>query len=481
MMKYLTHRDMMVLDINSAFLGVPRQKLMENAGKQVFNAIKERFDLSGLTVAVYCGLGNNGGDGFVTARYLAEAGARVEVVLAGDEEAIKTEEARINYERLKKNKVTVTRSLKGKKWDVVVDALLGTGIRGELREPYNSLVKEINSIEAFKVSVDLPSGLGTSTWVHSDLVITFHRAKEGLKDFNYVVADIGIPPEAETYVGPGDLAVNLGRRNRNAKKGDHGRVLILGGGNEYYGAPILAATAAMYSGVDIVYMLVPEENYDVTRSYYPDFIVRKYHGKRLNEEGVSLALELMEKCDSMVIGPGLGLATTTKKAVLELLKNVDGSIVVDADAIKAFSNIKVKGEVVLTPHPGEFRILTGTEVPHELEEKTEKVRRTANKLGVTILLKGPVDVIASPEGQVKYCSVGNPGMTVGGTGDVLAGLVGGFMAQGLNAFDSACCAAFVNGYAGDALYEEKGYAFNASDLALEIPYSIKRLLEFARS
>jgi NAD(P)H-hydrate epimerase len=480
-MDYLSHRDMLVLDINSAYLGVPREKLMESAGRRVYEAIKERFNPESLKAVVYCGLGNNGGDGFVVARYLARSRARVEVVLAGDEERIKTEEARKNYERLAEYDIPIARRAHQGEWNLVVDALLGTGIKGELREPYKSLVKEINSIKAYKVSVDLPSGLNSGTWVLPDLVVTFHRAKKGLEVFNYVVSDIGIPKEAETFVGPGDVAVNLGRREKEAKKGDYGRVVVVGGSYKYYGASILAAAAAMNSGVDLVYVVVPEENYDVTRSYYPDLIVRKYPGKELNDEGASLAVELMTRCDCMVLGPGLGLSSSIKRLVKEILETVKKPVVVDADAIKAVAGKKIRENVVLTPHRGEFRLLTGMESPRDLEERGEVVKKNAYRIGATILLKGPTDVIASPRGKLKYCSSGNPGMTVGGTGDVLAGLVGGFLAQGLSPFDAACCAAFVNGYAGDEVYEEKGYAFMASDLVLEVPYALKKILEFARS
>jgi NAD(P)H-hydrate epimerase len=346
-------------------------------------------------------------------------------------------------------------------------------------------VERINESEAFKISVDLPSGLSSETGrgscVDADLVVTFHRPKKGLERYNYVVADIGIPEKAESHVGPGEVAVNLGKRKHEAKKGDYGRVLILGGSLEYYGAPLLAAIAAQNSGVDLVFLAVPEVNYEVTRSYYPDFIVRKYPGTTLNSEGVALALELAEKCDSLVVGPGLGTDSETKRAVLDILKEIRIPAVVDADALKAIAGERIECNAVLTPHRAEFKLLTGEELPSELEDRANAVREWASKLGAVMLLKAPIDVIASPEGKVKYNSTGNPGMTVGGTGDVLAGLVGGFLAQGLSSFDAACCAAFVNGCAGDGLYEEKGYAFSASDLAMEIPYTIKKLIDFARS
>lgn len=483
-MDYITHRDMLALDINSAYYGVPRIELMENAGRCVYESLKERFSLRDRRIAVYCGLGNNGGDGFVAARYLARAGAEVTLILLGRDEDIKTEEARKNYMLLKKEDVRLREGPGGYDYDIIVDALLGTGIVGELREPYKSVVEGINESKAFKISIDLPSGLSSETGrgscVSADLVVTFHKPKKGLERYNYVVADIGIPDKAETHVGPGEVVVNLGKRKREAKKGDYGRVLILGGSEEYYGAPLLAAMAAQNSGVDLIFLAVPEVNFEVSRCYYPDFIIRKYPGAMLNSEGVVLALELAGKCDSLVIGPGLGTRSETKKAVLDILKKIDIPTVIDADALKALAGEKVPSNAVLTPHSAEFKLLTGEDLPSKLEDRAELVKKQSCALGAVILLKAPIDIIASPSGRIKYNSTGNPGMTVGGTGDVLAGLVGGFLAQGLNPLDAACCAAFVNGYAGDELYEEKGYSFTASDLAVELPYTIKKLLDFAR-
>jgi NAD(P)H-hydrate epimerase len=147
--------------------------------------------------------------------------------------------------------------------------------------------------------------------------------------------------------------------------------------------------------------------------------------------------------------------------------------------LKALQGVKIKGDIVLTPHSGEFEVLTEEKLPSGPEEMVEAVKRWSRKIGAVILLKSPIDVIASPGGDWKLNATGNPGMTAGGTGDVLAGLVGGLIAQGLNTYDAACCAAFVNGYAGDDLYSEKGYGFTAMDLALQISYSLNGIMDFA--
>lgn len=475
-MKHITNKEMRILDINSEYFGVPRSTLMENAGKQVFEALRKRFKLKNKKIAVFCGTGNNGGDGFVAARYLASEGAKVDVILLGSEAGIRTPEAREKFGLIKKNrKVKVLKKMKNN-YDIIIDAILGTGIEGELREPAASAVERINRSGAFKVSVDVPTGIGSRRCVNADLVVTFHAMKRGLEKFDTVVADIGIPKEAESFVGPGVLIVNL-KRNKGSRKGDNGKVLVVGGSDLYYGAPVLSAFGALNSGADLVYLAVPEVNYEVTRTFSPDFIVRKYPGGFLSQSSVDAVLELAGGCDSMVIGPGLGNRSETKSAVLEVLKKIKIPVVIDADALKAIAEgreLLKKLNAVLTPHAGEFRILTGEDLSNDLEERKKVVLQQAKKLNAAILLKAPVDIIASQDGRIKLNATGNAGMTVGGTGDVLAGIVASFMAQRLEPFDAACCAAFVNGTAGDELYKSKSYCFTASDVAGELPNTIKK-------
>jgi NAD(P)H-hydrate epimerase len=474
-MKYITHKEMRILDINSEYFGISRSRLMENAGRQVFETLRKRFKIKDKKIAVSCGTGNNGGDGFVAARYLASEGAKVDVILLGSEAEIRTPEAREKFGLIRKNrKIKILKKIKNN-YDIIIDAILGTGIEGELREPIASAVERINKSKAFKVSVDMPTGFGSKRCVNADLVVTFHAMKKGPEKFNTIIADIGIPKEAESCVGPGDLIVNL-KRDKESRKGDNGKVLVVGGSDLYYGAPILSAFGALNSGVDLVYLAVPEENYEVTRAFSPDFIVRKYPGDFLSPGGIGAILGLTENCDCVVIGPGLGIRNETKSAVLEVLKKIKIPAVIDADALKAIAEKKEllkKLNAVLTPHAGEFRILTGEELSGDLEERKEVVLRHAEKLNATILLKAPVDIIASPN-KVKLNVTGNAGMTVGGTGDVLAGIVASFVAQKLEPFDAACCAAFVNGTAGDELYKFKGYCFTASDVAGELPSIIKK-------
>ena len=475
----ISFKEMTAIEINALSLGIKIIDLMENAGKSVYEEMKNRFNLKNKKVVIFCGSGNNGGDGFVLARYLKEK-ENLNVTVAVMKEP-KTKEAEENLKKIvgKVDIVSFERGLEiATEADFIVDAILGIGIKGELREPIKSVVEKLNKIKAVKISIDVPTGIGGSTFFKPDIVVTFHKAKEKLEDFNYVVKDIGIPKEAEEFVGIGDVYVHLAKRRENSHKGMHGKVLIIGGSSTYYGAPILSAEAALNGGADLVYLLVPEVNYDITRSYMQDFIVKKYSGGYLNKDAVDVAVEVGEKCDVIAVGMGIGTEEETRNALFEIIEELkDKTFVIDADAIKILSedvDLLKKINCVLTPHAGEFKILSKSDLPDDIEERKNVVLNFAKKIKSTILLKSRVDIIA--KNRVRLNKTGNAGMTVGGTGDVLSGLVAGFLAQGIDDFSSACIASFVNGYAGDMLYEEVGYFFKASDLVKKIPYAIRTII-----
>lgn len=270
----------------------------------------------------------------------------------------------------------------------------------------------------------------------------------------------------------------LPRRDKASHKGQNGRVLIVGGSLEFYGAPILAGLGALYSGADAVYLYVPECNFECSRSLYPDFIVRKYSGDFLAERYTDEIIEFGKKCDSLVIGPGLGERETTISAVVEILQNLHIPTVVDADGLSAIKKIEkfpLQQDIVITPHQNEFKSLIDREIKVDFQDHKSIImlRSIAMDLHINVLLKGHIDYVSSEEGIVELNKTGNAGMTVGGTGDVLAGVVGTFLAQGLTGFDSARCAAFYNGRAGDLIAKQKGFHFSASELAMTLPYALR--------
>jgi hydroxyethylthiazole kinase-like uncharacterized protein yjeF len=479
-----------LIDLNAGYLGVSDRQLMENAGRAVAEEIAHRFPV-GSKVVVYAGTGRNGGDGLVAARHLACRGFKVKVLLIGSGDRIRDELTWLNYQAVRNMRFTVeleevrdSKELKPVKADVIVDGLLGTGVKGVLREPMLTAVRTLNESEGFKVSVDVPSGVDSDTGevlgeaVQADLTLTFHRLKVGLRNASALcgelkVVDIGIPPEAEFTAGPGDLTLMVKARDPMAHKGDFGRLLIIGGSDVYTGAPALAALAALRVGVDLAYVAAPEETAKTISSFSPDLITIKMEGRYLTPRNLNQLKAFLEKASAVAVGSGLGDREETfefAKEVIELAWERVKPMVVDADAIAAFrdSGLNSHGKVVVTPHAGEFQKLTGKLPSENLLKRVDDVKDAAARFGSVILLKGSVDVVSDGL-RVKLNYTGNPGMTVGGTGDVLTGVVGGFLAQGHPAFESAVAGAYVNGLAGDLAYRERGYQLTASDLLDRFP------------
>jgi len=464
---------------------------MENAGRSVAVEISARFRPKETTIAIFCGLGGNGGDGFVAARHLACLGFKVHVILAGKASQIVNEEAKKNWEALKSLRESVSiyeipdsSVIPEIKYDLIVDALLGTGLRGPPRPPISQMIKTINETDAFRVAVDVPSGIDSDSGkvlgeaVKADLTVTFHKVKPGLLKAKEHVGElvtkhIGLPSEIERFTGPGDVSIVLKRRHPEAHKGDFGRLLIVGGSEIYSGAPALAALAALRTGVDLVYIAAPRETAYAISSISPDLITLKLEGDHLNRENLPVVKRFLEKSTAIIIGPGLGLHKETQEAVKNLIKHVEEikiPMLLDADGLKAFSESKRRLETaaVLTPHAGEYRILTGKSLPERLEERVETVQSAAQDLDAVLLLKSHVDIISDGY-RTKLNFTGNPGMTVGGTGDVLSGIVAAFLAQGVEPFEAAVAGAFINGAAGDFVKAEKGFHMVASDLLEWIP------------
>lgn len=272
----------------------------------------------------------------------------------------------------------------------------------------------------------------------------------------------------------GDVRKLYPRRAADSHKGMNGRLMIVGGSIDYYGAPILSALAAVYSGTDLVHLFVPECNFDVTRSMYPDFIVHTFPGEYLDVKAIRPVVDYSKKCDAILIGPGLGKREETMEALTKLVKELEIPTVLDAAAIQVFQKIKEvpSQQIVLTPHHNEFETLTGKDIKisGSMSNKVVLLRTLATDLKINIILKGPEDLIASDEGEVYKNSTGNAGMTVGGSGDVLSGFIASLIAQGAAPFSACQAATYLLGKAGDELMKQKGFNYSASDLALEIPY-----------
>ncbi len=484
--------ELKVLDLNAAWLGISSSLLMEAAGEAVARELAARVK-PGSSVLALCGSGNNGGDGLVAARRLSAMGYDVTVGLTAKAEELSgpPREKLDLLSQLYTVKVfervdaeSARRLLE--KAQAVIVALVGTGVRGPLREPVRSIVLAVNASRAFKLAVDVPAGVDPDTGeagdvsLRADLTVTMHAPKLcfAKRRSNYVVADIGIPREAETLVGPGDVAVALRPRRPTAKKGDMGKLLVIGGGKYYTGAPALAALGAMRSGVDLVAVAAPESAAGTIRAYSPAIIVHPLKGEVLTQESVSELSSIIPRYDAVVFGMGIGRDPETMEAVPKIVNQLKGlgkPYLVDADALHALPE---RPGGVLTPHAGEFAAMTGYKPSEEpdrgpdfersMAARVNDVVKASLKLGSVILLKGKYDVITDGK-RYKLDGTGNPGMAVGGVGDVLAGVIGAFLSWKNEPFRATCAGSFVTGVAGDIAASRKGYHLLATDVIDSIP------------
>ncbi len=482
---------MAILDRNSEYLGVSTLQLMENAGRAVADEISARFG-AGSSVVIYGGTGRNGGDGAVVARHLAGRGFNVSFRLVGNEEAISDSAALHNWLALKAMSATVrideyrdSSTLSESNSDIVVDALLGTGVKGKLRQPILKAVAVINGSRGFKVALDVPSGIDSDTGdalgeaVRANLTVTLHAMKKGFpkaKEFcgEIKVVPIGIPPEAGTTAGPGDVDAARVQRSPEAHKGQFGRLLVIGGSEVFTGAPTLVALAAYRTGTDLVFVAAPEMTAQAISSISPNLITIKLPGESLAPAHIRILRDQLEKANTVAIGPGLGLNKQTISAVrriVSLVRQLKKPLLLDADGLNALGVVRKKlfdGSTVMTPHAGEFQAVSGKPPSRDLKVRSGEVKSFASRSGGVVLLKGHTDVVSDGM-RVKLNNTGNPGMTVGGTGDVLSGIVAGLLAQGVDGFSAAVAGAFINGAAGDLAEEQLGYHLTPTDLLEHIP------------
>ena len=486
----VSSRESRILDRNSEYLDVSTLQLMENAGRAVSDEVAARFTPSS-EVAVYAGTGRNGGDGMVAARHLASRGFHVSLILIGTPGEIRDEATYINWRAINAMSESValeiardSSQIPSRKCDIAIDALLGTGARRTLRQPIMRTVEILNEMKCFKVAVDVPTGIDSDTGevlgraLKANATITFHARKAGLRIAagycgEVKVTGIGIPPEAGVYAGPGDVEDVTAPRPPDSHKGDFGRLLVIGGSEMYSGAPSLVALAALRTGVDLVFVAAPEKTAVSIASFSPNLITVRLAGDHLNESNVETLRPHIERSTCVAIGPGLGTHGDTVVAVakiLSLMKECKKPTLVDADAIKAMGKItnNTGFPIVVTPHAGEFHVLSGKPPSSDLRTRVEETRSLATALSGTVLLKGHVDVISDGE-HVKLNRTGNPAMTVGGTGDVLSGVVAGLMAQGVPEFKASVAGAFINGAAGDLAVVELGDHIAPTDLIHLIP------------
>ncbi len=469
-----------ILDVNARYFGLETLVLMENAGRGVADEIFRRYG-DKKKIGTFCGLGNNGGDGFVVARHLIKRN-EVTLYLLGNPGEINTEEARRNWgvlenTNLKRIYIRDSTDLSGHdfdQFDVIVDGMLGTGMTGVPRQPYKKTILKINKSKAKKICIDIPTGYGSEVSIKSDLTLSFHFPKcDGAE-----VLTLGIPPDIEENIGPGHVKV-LNKRGSDAHKGQAGRVMVVGGSSFFRGALEYAGKAAAKI-VDLVYHCSPQPCSGAVEKI-PDFLGTCLDGGVLVEGHLPEIIKRVNeyRCDSVLIGPGLGLgpelgiSDETKKMVVGLVKKLkDKKVVIDADGLNAIlENLDIlRGNVALTPHRGEFKRLSGQ------EPTAGNVTKFAKKYRCIVVLKAPIDIVSDGR-TTKFNFTGNPGMATGGTGDVLSGAIAGFAAQN-DLFEACLAATFVTGLSGDFVQEEKGHHYTATDVVDRLSEAMRWAEEF---
>jgi hydroxyethylthiazole kinase-like uncharacterized protein yjeF len=502
--KAVTTAQIRELDRQTIAAGIPGEELMERAGyavaKTTVEFLKRRDSRSAL---LFAGKGNNGGDAIVAARHLSAAGCHPTLVLLCKRDELQGDPL-THFQRLvsgihvfeQPSPDELHQIVAETEPAVVIDGLLGTGLTGEVREPYAGVIKFINSLRLPVVAIDIPSGLDSDTGevhgvcVHADVTVTMGLPKIGLlkpaaTDFvgKIEVADIGFPgrfvDEIETEVElltTSDIAPLLPRRHRAAHKGEFGHLLIIAGSEGYTGAPAITAHAAARTGAGLVSLAVPRAIYPIVAAQCPPEVM-----PRPLDDLDQIAPNFLSGFDAVAIGPGLGQRPEVQKMVWKLVTTTPAPIVVDADALNALAQSlsalkKVRGQLILTPHPGEMGRLTGKSAKEIQAERWNIAREFAQAHGVVIVLKGAGTVVTDESGKLWINSTGNPGMAKGGMGDALTGIIGALLAQGSTPLAAAQAGVFVHGLAGDVAREKCGErAMLASDLIASLAAAFEKL------
>jgi hydroxyethylthiazole kinase-like uncharacterized protein yjeF len=494
-------------------IGIPSLVLMENAGRQVVAAMEAMFsDLSDRRVAVVCGHGNNGGDGFVVARTLVQRGVDVAVFLVGRVSEVRGD-ARTNLESLGRLGLTVVEIADSQAWELhfseigdctlIVDAIFGTGLNAPISGLMETVVADVNASGIPVVAIDLPSGLSADSpepigdSIDAAMTVTLAAPKLALvlppaetRAGDIVIADIGIPAEViEALDGPRvDLLTRSAMRELvsprapDSHKGDFGSVLIVAGSRGKTGAAHLAGVGALRSGAGLVTIATPSCCLPIVAAMAPEYMTEPLDetADGLNPDGVERVVDMAR--DVIGLGPGLGQSPATRAFIHALVDRATTPLVVDADGLNAFSEEpdKLVGregrDVIITPHPGEMARLVGMSTAEVQASRLEIARNFAVGHHVYVVLKGHRTLIATPDGKVFINPTGNPGMATGGTGDVLTGMVTGWLGQLLDAEAACKLAVYLHGLAGDLAEADEGeISMTAADLAGHIGDAILEL------
>jgi hydroxyethylthiazole kinase-like uncharacterized protein yjeF len=484
--------------------GIAAELLMENAGQAVYFALLNEFGIAGKRFVIFCGLGNNGGDGLVVARKIHSSGGIVKVFVLGDLGRFKGA-AKINLDIVSRLPIDVQRieSTEAVRTEVahcdcIVDAILGTGLTRDVAGLYRDCIELINASGKTVFSIDIPSGVHGDTGkvmgaaVRADVTVSFGLPKIGNMLFpgydlggKLVVSHISFPPsiyDADSLKIAISSLAEIPPRDEDGHKGDFGQALFVAGAAGYFGAPYFSALSFLKAGGGYSRLAAPRSIVPFIGSKGSEIV---FHPQAETDAG-SIALQnkpalltLSERMDMVILGPGLSLDSETQQLARELTAEVDKPLLVDGDGITAVcQDLRVvkerQAETILTPHLGEMSRLTGMSVREIDDNKVDVLQQTAAELNATVVLKGAHSLIGYPDGFVFINMSGNPGMATAGSGDVLTGTIAAMFGLGLPLQTAVRQGVFVHGLAGDLAVEDLGEdGIIAQDILDYLPLAMK--------
>lgn len=511
-MRIVTNKEIKEIDKWAAKkLGIPGSVLMENAGRGCVNVLEEYFNLENLAVLIICGKGNNGGDGFVIARHLQNRGSFVKIVLIGRGVNLKGD-ALLNYKLAKKAHLEIHETInitKIKKIacsfnpDLIVDAIFGTGFTGPVKGIYASLINMINDSEKFVFSVDIPSGVNADdgqfnkTSIIADATATMCLPKCG----NYLypgrelcgdlyVVDIGIPYNLIDNGFPriiqfNDVFQSMPPRLPDGNKGTFGNILVIAGARGFSGAAAMTALSAMKVGAGLVKLAAPRSIMGSLEAKLLEIVkipLSETKNETISPAAIDDLLPHLIKADVVVIGPGITTDPATAKFLFDFLPKVTAPMVIDADAINILAKKidflkKLHAPFILTPHPGELSRIVKISPEKINSTRLNLAPKLAKELSGVLVLKGAPTIIASPDDESYVNPTGNSGLASAGSGDVLVGMISGFLAQHLSLTGASILGVFLHGLCADLAMERSNeYSLTAEDLIDYIPDSINYIL-----
>lgn len=514
-MKVLNSEQMRSIDRKTIDkIGIIGPILMENAGLQIFKTLLSKFpEPQKEQIVIVVGKGNNGGDGLVIARHLFNQGCMPCVLLLGTKKELKgdaalncgiVERIGINIIEISSQRVWNSRKEKILQSTLLIDAIFGTGLSKPAAGLYAAAIDEINKSKAFKIAVDIPSGLSSDTYqiigpcVKADLTVTlaapkiahvFPPAEDWVGEL--VVADISVPPflfDDEKLklelLDKKSLLPYFKRRKRDTHKGTYGHLFVISGSLGKTGAAVMAAKAALKMGAGLVTVGTPQSCLPLVARSMVELMTEplsETDEKTISSEALERALTLLEGKDALLIGPGISTNKSTSQFIMSLLPKINLPVVIDADGLNILSaNLEIlkffPKPAVLTPHPGEFARLVHLSTREVLERKLDLIPEFSVKYGVYLMLKSYKTLISTPEGKVFINPTGNPGMATAGVGDVLSGMVASMIMQEKNVLDAILAAVYIHGLSGDIGVKRYGEKFlTATNIINNLPKAIKSM------